>query len=294
MKYFLLALALLVLTENLAGQETVTQINRQIAFSLPDVPPTSRSVPHDPVGEIKAYPALKVEPPELNGEVQSKQDATSPSDLEPWLNSFVPHPYVMIGPSLMGGGYAVLAYRAETGFYIENRQCVMKGIASYDNGHMVNDADQPNPKSHDRSLESAIYFRPPIAFLSGHWFIGGGFRWSQLSTTNYTKDGSRPQFGGGYDLATRACPGCRREFSMRIALDWITAGSDWENGSHGPQIAFSIPSLREQRHWFWQQRLGIYRFHDTVTDRGNLSLTREEQSQKHFDSFLDFGIIYRF
>lgn len=294
MKYFLIFLAVLVLAENMTGQDNVAQIDQQAALSLPDVPSPTGRVPHDAVDRIKAAPALKIQQPEPKDEVQSKPDATSASDLEPLLHSFVPHPYVMIGPSFMGGGYAVLAYRAEAGFHVESRQWVMKGDAAYDNAHMVNDGDQPNPKGHDRSLESAIYFRPPIPPLSGHWFVGAGFTWSQLSTTNYTKGGSRPLIGGGYDLSLHPCPACRRDFSMRIALDWLTAGSDWENGSHGPQISFSLPGLREQRHWFWQQRLGIYRFHDTVTDRGNLSLTREEQSKKHFDSFLDFGIIYRF
>jgi hypothetical protein len=170
----------------------------------------------------------------------------------------------------------------------------MKAGAAYDDGHIVNDGDQPNPKGHDRYLESAIYFRPPIEPLSGRWFVGGGFTWSQLSTTNYTKGGSRPLIGGGYDLVSRLCPSCRREFSMRIAMDWLMAGSDWQNGSDGPQITFTLPGLREQRHWFLRERLGVYRFHDTVTDRTNLSLTQEQQSNKHFDSFLDLGIIYRF
>jgi len=294
MKYFLISLAILVLAENVIGQDAVTQIDPQVALSIPDVPSTTGRVPHDAVDGIKTSPVLKIQPPASTQERRAKHDATSTSDLEPLLNTFVPHPYGMIGPSFMGGGYAVLAYRAETGFHVESRQWVMKASAAYDNGHKVNDGDQPNPKGHDRSLESAIYFRPPIAPLSGHWFIGGGFSWSQLSTTNYTKSGSRPLIGGGYDLALRACAACRRDFSMRIAVDWLTAGSDWENGSHGPQITFSLPGLREQRHWFWQQRLGIYRYHDTVTDRTNVSLTQEQRSQGHLDSFVDFGIIYRF
>ena len=294
MKYLLLLLAVLVLAENLMGQGTVTRINRQIASSLPDVSSTTRSVTHPTVDGIKTSPALKIHPPESKDEVQSKPDANSASDLDPLVNSFLPHPYLRIGPSIMGGGYAVLAYRAETGFDVESRLWVMKGSAAYDDGHQVNDGDQPNPKGHDRSLESALYYRPPIEPLSGRWFVGGGWTWSQLSTTNYVHSGSRPLIGGGYDLALRPCPTCRRDFSMRVAMDWLTGGSDWQNGSHGPQITFTLPGLREQRHWFWQQRLGVYRFHDSVTDRTNVSLTREQQSKKHFDAFLDLGIMYRF
>lgn len=293
MKYFLISLAILFLAENVIAQDVGTQIDREVASSLPDVPPATRTGTHDAVDGIKTSSGLKIQPPELKNDAESKHDAPA-SDLEPLLNSFVPHPYLMIGPSLMSGGYAVLAYRVETGLNVESRQWVMKGSAAYDDGHKVNDGDQPNPSGHDRYLESAIYFRPAINPLSGHWFVGGGLSWSQLSTTNYSKSDRRPLIGGGYDFSLRSCPACRRDFSMRIAMDWLMAGSDWQNGSRGPQITFSLPGLREQRHWFWQQRIGVFQYHDTVTDRTNLSLTQEQQSKKHVDSFLDFGIIYRF
>lgn len=292
MKYFLLSLVFLVLAENMSGQDkNMNQIDQLIASSLPDVPSITRIVSHNAADGIKTSSAVKT--PESKKQVQSEHAVPSAS-ISPFLNSLVPRPYLMIGPTLMGGGYAPLAYRAETGLNVESRQWVMKAGAAYDDGHIVNDGDQPNPKGHDRYLESAIYFRPPIEPLSGRWFVGGGFTWSQLSTTNYTKGGSRPLIGGGYDLVSRLCPSCRREFSMRIAMDWLMAGSDWQNGSDGPQITFTLPGLREQRHWFLRERLGVYRFHDTVTDRTNLSLTQEQQSNKHFDSFLDLGIIYRF
>jgi hypothetical protein len=51
----------------------------------------------------------------------------------------------------------------------------------------------------------------------------------------------------------QSCPECKRDFSMRIAMDWVMAGSDWQNGSHGPEITVSFPTPREKRHLFLQE-----------------------------------------
>jgi len=210
------------------------------------------------------------------------------------MTRLTPHPYVYVGPSLMGGGYAPVAGRFEVGLQVESTHWVIPIGAAYDSGRQVNDADQPNPKGHDRYLDAAGYFRPGSALFSGRAFIGFGGRWSQLSTTNYAKTSNRPQIGGGYDLVLRSCSVCRRDFSMRILMNWVLAGNDWQNGSHGPETTISIPSPREQRHWFWQERVGIYRFHDTVTDRDNISLTLSQRAHRSFACYAIFGIVYRF
>jgi hypothetical protein len=198
------------------------------------------------------------------------------------LTKPIPHPYISLGPSLMPGGYAPLAYRAEGGIDLESNHFMLHALGAYDNGHKTDDNDQPNPKGHDRYLEGGAYFR-----AKSGWFVGAGWRWSELSTTNYSKAGSRPEFGGGYDLRSR-------DFSMRMETDWITAGDDWQNGSHGPIITVTFPAPCEKRHFFWRQSVGVYSFHDTVTDRTNLSLTRLERSNKSMDSNLDGGLLFRF
>ena len=205
------------------------------------------------------------------------------------LTQPIPHPYICIGPALMGGGYAPLAYRAEAGIDLESTHAVVRALGAYDNGHKTDDGDQPNPNGHDRYLEGASYFR-----VRAGWFFGMGWRWSQLSTTNYTKGGSRPEFGGGYDWSLGSCDGCRRDFSMRVNVDWVTAGTDWQNGSHGPDTTLTFPSPREKRHWFWKQTIGVYRFHQTVTEPTNLPLVQFQRSKKDFDSTVDFGLVYRF
>jgi hypothetical protein len=210
-------------------------------------------------------------------------------DVEELLSAPIPLPYIYFGPSVMGGGYAPLAYRAETGIDLESTHVIVRALAAYDDGHKTNDGDQPNPKGHDRYLESAAYFR-----MRSVWFFGGGWRWSQLSTTNYTKGGARPEFGGGYDWFLRPCDGCRRDFSMRIDADWVMSGTDWQNGSHGPSTTLTFPTPSEKRHLFWKQTIGIYRFHETVTEPNNLPLVHLQRSQKNFDSTVDFGMVYRF
>lgn len=213
---------------------------------------------------------------------------------DPVSGHFIPTPFLYLGPSVMGGGYAVFAYRVEGGLNMEATHVVFRALAAYDNGHKIDDGDQPNPKGHDRYLESGLYFRPAHPGWTRMFYFGGGYRWSQLSTTNYTKGGSRYQIGGGYDLFVRSCEACRRDLSMRINLDWVTAGSDWQNGSHGPNVTFTWPSPREKRHWFYRQELGVYRFHQSITEPTNVPLTQFQRSKKGLDSFLDFGMMYRF
>lgn len=206
----------------------------------------------------------------------------------------IPVPVLTFGPSLMGGGYGVLAYRTEGALNMEATHIVFHALAAYDDGRKVDDNDQPNPKGHDRYLESGIYFRPARPGWTRMFYLGAGYRWSQLSTTNYTKGGSRPEFGGGYDLFVRSCSACRRNYSMRIEINWLTAGSDWQNGSRGPETNLVWPSPREKRHWFYHEKIGIYRFHESVTEPTNIPLTRLQCSQRSLDSFFDLGVSYRF
>jgi hypothetical protein len=205
-----------------------------------------------------------------------------------------PMPYLYLGSSIMGGGYAVFAYRAEGGVNIEGTHLIFRALGSYDNGRKVNDNDQPNPNGHDRSLDAALYLRPAWPGWSRGVYFGGGYRWRQLSTTNYTKGAGRYQIGGGYDWSLRACEACHRSFSMRVNIDWVTAGQDWQNGSHGPDIAFTLPSPRENRHWFFREGIAVYGFHTTVTELDNAFLARQQRSEKELDKFANFGFLYRF
>jgi hypothetical protein len=192
----------------------------------------------------------------------------------------------------MPTGYAIAAIRTEGGLNVESCHSVIKIGAAHDNGRAAND-NPPNPKGHDHCLNGGIYFRP-TALFSGRSFFGVGGRWNQRSTTNWTKKANRLQFGGGYDLIRRRCSTCRPDFSMRSEGNWFTAGNDWQNGEHGIEISISIPSPREIRHLFYQQRAVVYTYHQTVTDRSNVPLTLSQRANRSVTSYASVGIVYRF
>jgi hypothetical protein len=227
----------------------------------------------------------------------TKTDTWPEQDVE-LLTRPIPRPYLYLGPSLMPGGYATFAYRLEGGIDLESKRAIVHAAGAYDNGSKTNDNDQPNPKGHDRYLEGQAYYQLPrmrfVAEWLTDWFAGPGYLWSQLSTTNYTKGANRPEFGGGVDIITYGCDGCRRNFSMRATVDYFTGGNDWQNGSHGVTVGITIPTPRERRHWFYYERVTVFRFHETVTEPTNLPLTLQQQADMSWTSSEDMGIVYRF
>ena len=108
--------------------------------------------------------ALSTIPPDRS---QHREAVTSGYGVEPLLTRLIPHPYVSFGPSLLGDGYAPLAWRLEGGLDMESTRLVLLVRAAYDNVHLASDGIQPGPKGHDRYLESAAYFRPSWQPLPG-------------------------------------------------------------------------------------------------------------------------------
>jgi hypothetical protein len=208
------------------------------------------------------------------------------------MTHLVPRPYVYVAPSLMPAGYALAAIRAEGRLNVESCHSVMNLGAAYDNGRPGKD-NPPNPKGHDRYLDLSMYFRLGRLF-SGRSFIGVGERWNQRSTTNWTKTANRPQFGGGYDWIQRPCPTCRRDFSMRFEGNWFTAGNDWQNREHGIEISVSVPSPQERRHLFFLERVELYTYHQTVTDRSNIPQTLSQRANRSVTFYASVGIVFRF
>jgi len=211
------------------------------------------------------------------------------SDQQP--HGLTPRPYAYAGAGLMGGGYAPLAAEGGVGLEIDSRHLIASAEGSYDNGHKTNDADQPNPKGHDRGLAAATYFR-----TSSGWFAGVGARWSQLSTTNYKKGGWRPTFGGGKDYFHKKCAAedCATDFSMRLGVDYVLPGTDHSNAVQGPLISFYMPSPSAKGHIFFRETIGIYEFHETVTEPSNIPLTRQQIGDRSCTSFGELTLMYRF
>jgi hypothetical protein len=209
--------------------------------------------------------------------------------------SWWPHPYIDAALAVMPGGYFPVAAYGEFGGEIERAPFLAHGYLGYDNGHKTNDGDQPNPKGHDRYLGAGAAWR-----IRRHakWFTGAGWQWNQLSTTNYTKTASRPYFGGGYDLffdhSGSSPNGEWNGFSARLTLDYFTAGTDWQNGSHGVGLGVVMPRPIEKRHLFLVFSFDLFRTYETVTEPTNLPLTLRQRADRFFDADCSTGIMYRF
>jgi hypothetical protein len=214
----------------------------------------------------------------------AEESAQQPSGL-------VPRPFLYAGAGLMGGGYAPLAWEGGGGLIIDTRHFLASAEGSYDNGHKTDDGGPPNPKGHDRGLAATAYFR-----LSSGWFAGVGARWSQLSTTNYTKGAWRPTFGGGKDYFHKKCAAenCVSDFSMRAGIDYVLPGGDHLNALQGPLLSFYMPSPSAKGHIFFRETLGIYEFHETVTEPSIPSLTQQQIGNRYVTSFGELTVMYRF
>ena len=109
------------------------------------------------------------------------------------------------------------------GLRIDTSHLIWEAGASYDTARKSDDNTINNEKGHSRRLESSIYYR----FHSG-WFAGAGAGWTQLSTTNYSKQAFRPTIGGGKDYFHKQCAAedCVDGWSMRWQMDYTLKGAE--------------------------------------------------------------------
>ncbi len=191
------------------------------------------------------------------------------------------HPYLAGGLQLQGGGYAPTAWAGEVGVNIELKHLVLDSSASYAAAHKVNDNTINNHSGHRRGLDGNAFYR------FNKLYAGGGASWSQLSTTNYTKQSWHPAVGVGRDWL-------REGFSMRGQILYVMTGDDHMNGTQGPEFSLWFPSPVADHHLFWRQTIGIYSFHETVTDPSNKVLTAEQISSRPVTDNVSFNVIYRF
>jgi hypothetical protein len=192
-----------------------------------------------------------------------------------------PHPYLFGGLQLQGGGYAPTAWTGGVGVNVELKHLVFDSSASYATAHKTNDNTINNYSGHQRGLVGDAFYR------FNKIYVGGGASWSQLSTTNYTKQSWHPKFGMGRDWL-------RETFSMRGQVMYVLPGSDHLNGVQGPEISVWLPSPATAHHVFWRQTIGIYAFHDTVTDPSDKALTAEQIGNRSLSGYVSFNLMYRF
>jgi hypothetical protein len=189
--------------------------------------------------------------------IRSNDERGGGDALEEVLTLPIPHPFLLLGPSLMAGGYAPFAYRVEGGIDVESSHAIVRAPGAYDNARKVNDNDQPNSNGHDRYLDGAAYFRLNRRGRFQGLYFGAGYIWSQLSTTNYTKGGGRYQVGGGYDLFLLSCRECRRDYfyahQRRLAYRWtgLAERQSWSEDLHYDTLAKRKTALVLQpKRWY--------------------------------------------
>ena len=214
-----------------------------------------------------------------------------------------PRPYVTAGIDLLPAGYASLALQGTAGFEWNPKYLAFDAYAGYDNGRKENDATSNNYSGHDRFLRA--FAGPKI----GPWYAGVGARWSQLSTTNYTKGGTpfaagswHPEVGGGRDFSTHDYPLFMRVQSAYMARPSkeVTHYPDGTNcdgcgsGSHGADITLWFPSPAHSGHFFAKMNIVLFRFHDSITDPKNVALTRAQTGNGHIGDSTEFMIGARF
>jgi hypothetical protein len=194
----------------------------------------------------------------------------------------MPHPFIFLGPSLVGNGYQDLAAHFGSGFLLKSRQLVGDFEVSYMNAKKVNDGTVNNYSGHERFLQGGLF----VPWKRGVYF-GGGARWSETATTNYTKKAWRPTLGIGQDYFTEG-------FNTRWQVVYVTKGSDHSNALQGPEVQFWLPTPASRSHFVYRQTIGIYEFHTTITDPRDPILTARQTSQRHLAVFVDFSLGWKF
>ena len=195
--------------------------------------------------------------------------------------SWVPHPILFSGPSLVGNGYQAFALSGGGGLLLNSGKLLADFEGGYMNARKTNDGTLNNRKGHERYLDGRIFYKYRRSF-----YFGGGAQWSETSTTNYTKKAWRPTAGVGGDYFSE-------RFSCRWQTLYISPGTDWQNGVQGAEFQLWMPSPASKSHFFYRQSLGVYEFH-TVTDRTDQQLTGWQRGQRDHAGFLDFAVGWRF
>ena len=201
-----------------------------------------------------------------------------------------PRPYLFGGPELDGNGAAVLNYSIAAGIQQEAKHYSFDTRAEYINTRKTNDNTINNHSGHTRQLYGAARYR-----LSNGWLLGGGARWSELSTTNYVKQNWSPFAGGGKDWT---------DVGVRLDYVWnasehvnrqgcVVPNGQCTNGEKGFDFQYFVPSLSSGSHVVFKIDLLPIIFHTTVTST-DPKLTRNQEGDVGTASWLQFSLMFRF
>lgn len=201
-----------------------------------------------------------------------------------------PRPYFFGGLQLDGNGSDVLEYLVGSGIQENTPHFLFDGYANYSNTRKSSDNTINNHSGRTRELYAAPRYR-----LKNGWFVGGGLRWSELSTTNYVKQGLRPFLGSGKDWR-----------STRISADYLWTMSEHvspqgcpvpkgqcTNSVRGIDFLWFMPSPMSNSHALFRMDFTPFWFHTTVTTTDPV-LTSRQKSEIGVGSTLSYTLLLRY
>jgi hypothetical protein len=211
-------------------------------------------------------------------------------DIQPDIPLVRPRPYFYGGLQLDGNGSAVFDYVVGAGIQENAQHFVFDGFAEYSNTRKIDDNTVNNHSGRTRLLYGAPRYR-----FSNRWFVGGGARWSELSTTNYVKQSWHPFVGGGKDWDC-----------CRVTLDYLWMGAEHvdrqgcpvpngqcTNGTKGVDFQMFLPSPAARSHVLLRMDFLPFWFHTTVTST-DPELTRQQMSETGVGSVLQYTLLFRY
>jgi len=201
-----------------------------------------------------------------------------------------PRPYFFTGIDLEGNGSKVLNYAIASGVQQETHSFSFDAYAQYVNTRKTDDNTSDNHSGRTRTLYVSSRYR-----LQNGWFVGGGSRWSELSTTNYVKQAFRPFAGGGKDWpSTRVSVDYLRTLSEHVNQQGCTVPrGQCTNAVQGVDFQWFIPSPRSGSHFLFRTDLTSFWFHTTVTTTDPV-LTKRQLGEHSVGSTLSYSMLFRY
>jgi len=122
----------------------------------------------------------------------------------------------------------------------------------------------------------SLTFDIGVYLHDGRFLFGGGNRFSQEWTSQFSKNANRPYIGAGFD-----------DRKVRLLAEYLTPFLDAPNALQGPR---ALVQFFPAKHWRIDDVIGVYRYHDTRVPSGDYS----QPPGYHFGSEYDFAVEFAF
>jgi hypothetical protein len=220
----------------------------------------------------------------------------------PWAPGF--HPYLEPDFFTGGGGYGS-GFTSSGGIDYDARRFELQLEGTYGFIRKTNDNDQvPNEHGHTRGVDGLLYYR------LHEWFLGGGASWGETAVTPYRKYAWAPGISAGHaffyhftDFRIQAgWSHSLHEYTDYPTIVQFTPGPGQSafstycicnNGVNAYNLDVSV-SLSDSGHVLLHSNFNVLRFHETVTDPYNLSMTAQQDADHGTAVSLTSGVQFRF